>query len=255
MKNISFQNKLIGMLAIHFILFFSAVISNWSIWYLILVVVFGKIIGYIGNEIGMHRFWSHRSFQTEKWKENLMHICAVPLLCGSSIAYAGVHRQHHAYSDTERDPHQTSSAWKTLFYVRDPKLQISPKIVSDLIKSPTHRFLHEHYFKINIAVLFLSLGLFGPIYTGWFLSGVITYNFIVIGLVNIYGHRPDHGSRNFDTNDRSTNNFWLQALTWNHGLHNNHHQYPSKYRMNVHPKEFDFPGWLIEKFFLSAKNS
>lgn len=254
MKGLSFHTKLMCMLFIHFSLFFYSVIYHWNWSFFLIALVIAKLIGYIGNEIGMHRFWSHKSFKTEKWKEMLMHICAVPLLCGSSIAFVGIHRQHHAYSDTEHDPHQTNSALKTLFYIRDSKTQISPKIVADLIKCPVHKFLHEHYFKINIIVLLFALVILGPIYTGWFVSGSVVYSFIVIGLVNIYGHKPQYGKRNFETNDKSTNNFWLQALTWNHGLHNNHHKYPSNYRMNINPREFDFPGWLIEKFFMKKTN-
>lgn len=255
MKELSFHTKLMCMLFIHLVLFSYAALTNWS-WALLLIVwILAKIVGYIGNEIGMHRFWSHKSFITEKWKEILMHICSVPLLCGSSIAYVGIHRQHHAFSDTEKDPHQTGSPLKTLFYVRDSKFTISPKIVADLIKCPIHRFLHEYYFTINLAVLILSLLILGPVITGWFVSGIIVYNFIVIGLVNIFGHKPQFGRRNFETDDYSTNNFWLQALTWNHGLHNNHHKYPSSYRMNVRPREFDFPGWLIEKFFIKQKRN
>jgi stearoyl-CoA desaturase (delta-9 desaturase) len=254
MKELSFHTKLIGMLSIHFVLFLYAITTSWNAWYLLAAWILAKAIGYIGNEIGMHRFWSHKSFKTEKWKEILMHICSVPLLCGSSIAYVGTHRQHHAHSDTEKDPHQTGSVLKTLFYIRDSKFKISPKIVADLIKCPLHRFLHEYYFHINLVVLIVSLLSVGPVYTGWFLSGIIFYNFLIIGLVNIYGHNPQYGKRNFETNDYSTNNFWLQALTWNHGLHNNHHKYPSNYRMNIKPNEFDFPGWLIEKFFIKERS-
>ncbi len=250
MKELSFQAKLMTMLSIHILLFGYVLFAHWNLWYLIIAWILGKALGNIGNEIGMHRLWSHRSFKTSKIKEVFLHLCSVPLLCGSSIAYAGIHRQHHAYSDTDKDPHQTGSPWKTLFYVRNPNLVMSPKIVTDLIKSPLHRWIHKHYFKINLVILLSALVLFGPIYTGWFLSSVIVYNFIVIGLINIYGHRPEHGTRNFDTNDKSTNNFWLQALLWGHGLHNNHHKNPASFRLNVKENEFDLPGWIIEKFFI-----
>jgi stearoyl-CoA desaturase (delta-9 desaturase) len=198
----------------------------------------------------MHRFWSHKSFKTSKFKENIMHICALPLLCGSTIVYSGIHRQHHAYSDTVKDPHTTGSIFKTLFYIRDKDFYINQKFIKDLIICPTHKFLHTHYFTINTIILLLFLFVFGVVNTGYFLSTIIVYNFIMIGMVNTVGHMKKYGVRNFETNDNSTNNFWLQLVSWNHGLHNNHHQFPSNYRMNVYPNEFDFPGWMIEKFFL-----
>ena len=253
MKNLSFHTKLMTMLLIHLVLFGYAVTLHWNIWYFIVAWILGKFIGYIGNEIPMHRLWSHRSFKTAPWKEVILHIFSVPLLCGSSIAYAAIHRQHHRYSDTEKDSHPYESYWKTFFFLREGNLDISPRLIADLIKDPTHRWLHEHYFKINSAILLVCLLVIGPVYTGWFVSSVIVYSFVVMGLVNIFGHKPEYGTRNFDTADRSTNNKWLQFLTWNHGLHNNHHRYPSSHRMTTQPGEFDAPAWIIEKFFLEKK--
>ena len=82
MKELSFHTKLMCMLVIHFVLFLYATITNWSWLFLLLVWLAAKAVGYIGNEIGMHRLWSHKSFKTEKWKEMLMHICAVLYFAG-----------------------------------------------------------------------------------------------------------------------------------------------------------------------------
>ena len=38
------------------------------------------------------------------------------------------------------------------------------------------------------------------------------------------------GSRRFETDDDSRNNFWLALLTLGEGWHNNHHHYPSSAR-------------------------
>ena len=55
-----------------------------------------------------HRYASHQMFTVNKFWERVFYIQAY-LFEGSSYlnprAYAMMHREHHAYSDTEKDPH------------------------------------------------------------------------------------------------------------------------------------------------------
>jgi stearoyl-CoA desaturase (Delta-9 desaturase) len=55
-----------------------------------------------------HRYASHRMFTTSKFWERIFYLLAY-LFEGASFlnprAYAMMHRQHHAFSDTEKDPH------------------------------------------------------------------------------------------------------------------------------------------------------
>jgi len=216
---------------------------------LILGMVIAKIFNAVGNEVALHRLWCHKSFKTDKWKEYLLHCFAVPLLYGTSITYTGVHRQHHAYADTDKDPHITRPWWKVVFYVRNEKYAIENKFVSDLVRQPEHKWLHKHYFQINLLILLLFILIFGIQLTGWLLSYMIIHNFIAAGLVNVLGHRPEYGTRPFDTRDNSSNNTFLKWFTWNEGYHNNHHYNAGSYTYVVEKGQFDFPAIIIEKFF------
>ncbi len=55
-----------------------------------------------------HRYASHRMFTMTKTWERIVYLMAY-IFEGSSFlnprAYALMHREHHAYSDTEKDPH------------------------------------------------------------------------------------------------------------------------------------------------------
>src|SRR5712671_5759149 len=55
-----------------------------------------------------HRYASHRMFTMSEAMEKIFHI-GTWISQGSSYlsprAYAILHREHHAFSDTERDPH------------------------------------------------------------------------------------------------------------------------------------------------------
>src|SRR6058998_428286 len=60
-----------------------------------------------------HRYASHRMFtmapRTERTFHMLTYLAQGPSYL-SPRAYAILHREHHAYSDTERDPHAPASS-------------------------------------------------------------------------------------------------------------------------------------------------
>lgn len=245
----SWHQKLMVMLAIHFSIFMFAIITEFSWWYLLFGYVFSKVFNILGFEIGLHRLWSHKSFTTKPWKEYLLHVFAFPLLYGSSIVFSGVHRQHHAYSDTKKDPHIVTPRWKSIFYIREKGFKIESKFVSDLIHSPTHKWIHRHYFPLNVLLLVLFLALFGPVITGWFLSFMVIYNFVSAALFNILTHVPELGTRTFDTKDNSTNNWFVQLITWSEGLHNHHHYDSKKWDFRVNKGDIDIPALFIKYLF------
>lgn len=248
-KKITFHHKLMTLLLVHLIIFLYVLLMEWNFLYLIVGFLIAKLFNAFGNEIALHRLWCHRSYSTARWKEYLLHFFSIPLLYGSSITYAGIHRAHHAYADTENDPHITRPWWKVVFYMRNKNFQVSPKFVSDLIKDPVHKFVHRFYFTINTIILVLAIAFVDIVYVGWFLSFMIIYNFIAAGLVNVLGHRPEYGKQVWPTKDKSTNNNLLKWLTWNEGYHNYHHYKPGNYSFVSEKGQFDLPGLLIKHFF------
>lgn len=246
MKSLTFHQRLMIMIGIHAVLLVYAIMIDFTWWYLLMGFAFGKIFNVLGHECGLHRLWAHKSYKIARWKEYLLHIFAIPLLYGSSIVYSGVHRQHHAYSDTERDPHITRPWWKMVFYVRNKKYAIENRFVSDLTRDPLHKWLHRNYFKINLLILISCLLFIGPFWTGWTLSFLVIHNFLAAGAVNVFGHRPEYGWRTFDTDDKSSNNLIIQILTWSEGLHNHHHKNTSRWDYRVNPGEVDIPALVIK---------
>ncbi|MBV8519250.1 MAG: acyl-CoA desaturase [Acidobacteria bacterium] len=57
----------------------------------------------LGVNIGYHRGLSHRSFRLPAWLERPIVLLALP--AGTPIQWAGNHRAHHRWADTDRDPH------------------------------------------------------------------------------------------------------------------------------------------------------
>ena len=61
--------------------------------------------------------------------------------------------------------------------------------------------------------------------------------------VNYVCHK--YGSRRFDTDDNSTNNFIVTIFLAGEGWHNNHHFYPSSARAGFCWWEIDVLYWII----------
>jgi stearoyl-CoA desaturase (delta-9 desaturase) len=113
----------------------------------------------------------------------------------------------------------------------------------DLMKDRVHRFLNQFYYipLVICGVLLFMLG-------GWsvFMWGIffrIVFNLHSTWLVNSATHM--WGKRRFETNDDSTNIWWVALLTFGEGWHNNHHAYPRAARHGLAWYEIDFNWWGI----------
>ncbi len=209
------------------------------------------IIGPISSVITLHRLLTHRSFKTYDWLEKVLSYISVFSTVGPTINWVAVHRQHHAASDRIGDPHspyidnrfkiaQAVKVW-LVYEWQIPNIPIS--YVKDLIRSPTHRFILNNYFKI-IFIFSLILILINPVL--WLFIYVVPASMTVhlIGLVNVLGH--SHGYRNYETNDKSTNSWIANIVSLGDGWHNNHHAHSGKYYSGEKWWEWDLMGRVIQ---------
>ena len=73
-------------------------------------VVFHYFMFMFCHNVSLHRYFAHRSFETSKFWHIIMCVVS-PIACGGSpYSYAVAHRTHHAYSDTENDPHSPANS-------------------------------------------------------------------------------------------------------------------------------------------------
>jgi fatty-acid desaturase len=224
-----------------------------SAWWLLASLVWSKIIQLIGHSVGMHRYFSHKSFNTTLNGERLMAWTSVLLGVGSPIQYARNHRQHHKVTDKPTDWHSPKNdgrLYTALGFWEFNSLSwfmerggMTPR---DLISHQTYRFIHDNYYKIwaglTIATLLINWHL------TLFLLAVpsLIYHIELNLWVNCVGH--SWGYRNFETDDQSRNNQWVQTFSLGEGLHNNHHAHAQLYDFAVKRGESDISAWFIEKF-------
>jgi len=203
-------------------------------------------VALLATTVYLHRCLSHRAVRLSG---GVRGVCRVLLWVGTGTRprqWVAVHRKHHAFTDTERDPHsplvlgfarvQFTNALLYRKVARDP-VAVS-RYARDLPADRWDRWLFDH------AFVGLGLGVSALVWVfGWQLALVAAgvhaaYYLLSGGAINAVGHR--WGRRPFD--NRATNNQWLAWLVVGEGLHNNHHAATTSSRLSLAKGEFD-PGW------------
>ena len=211
----------------------------------------------VGIAVCYHRQLTHRGFTTPRWLEHFMAVCGTMALQGSPIYWVAVHRMHHRYTDRPGDPHSPRDGkwWSHMGWILRGALHSETAMISryapDLRRDVFYRWLEVwHWVPITLTGIVLlgcgtavggwKLGL------SWVLWGAVlrvAIGFHVTWLVNSATHL--WGSRRFNTQDDSTNNWWVALLTGGEGWHNNHHAHPVSATHGMVWWELDLNYWII----------
>lgn len=208
-----------------------------DLWMWIAGFVWWQVIAIVAISGGYHRYYSHFSFKAPRWYPYLVNILGIFSGAGPALTWAAVHRQHHAYSDTEDDPHSHSIKGWFPVYVNTwgYDVKIKRRFVKRLLQDSILRWFHKYYFKLTIAIITV-FALIDPMLLifGYALPVVLAFH--AYGLLNILGHRGGH-----------PNNSWLaNILTGGEGWHANHHKRGGDYRIGWKWYEIDPTAWFIK---------
>ena len=216
------------------------------------------IAGSWGIGLGYHRLLTHRGFKAPRWLERFLAVCGTLALQSGPIAWVTTHRVHHAFTETDRDPHspRNGSYWAHIGWIFRGTAQNQPETAvqrysPDLIRDPFLRFLENYYFvtPMVVAVALFAIGGWQMALWGIFTRTVLAWH--STWLVNSVTHL--WGKRRFETRDDSRNNGFVAAITFGEGWHNNHHAYPRSARHGLVWHEIDpnwIQIWLLEKLGL-----
>lgn len=200
-----------------------------------------------GCTVGLHRYFSHRSFRTTRVFQFLMAMAA-GMAFGDPVAFSARHRLHHARSDEEDDVHSPKQGWfycwfGTLLDYRLTETDVR-RLVPDLVQDREIMWLHRFFFVPGV----LTIG--GTLLIGGFNAFAIGYCgacLVVVhagSAVNYFGHT--RGTRQYATADHSTNHPFLALVSLGEGWHNNHHYYPAACRAG-------FQWWEIDILYYEIK--
>jgi stearoyl-CoA desaturase (delta-9 desaturase) len=224
------------------------------------------MVSAIGVTVGFHRLLTHRSFQTSKGLEYLFAALGSLSLQGPVISWVADHRKHHAHTDEEGDPHSPhvghgggvrgvfSGLWHahTGWLLSNQGRAEWQRYAPDLHDDPGMRFLARHFAAFALASLaipaaagYLVSGNAVGAATGLLWGGLVRIFFVhhITWSVNSICHFT--GSRRFETDDHSTNVFWLALPSLGESWHHNHHAFPRSAKHGLRRREIDPSAMII----------
>ena len=219
-----------------------------------------------GITIGYHRLLTHRSFQTFKPLQYAFAAFGSMAVQGPVNSWVADHRKHHAHTDEEGDPHSphvghgdgVAGVLRGLWHAHTGWLLEEQgrarweKYAPDLAEDRGMRFISRHF----VALVFASLAI--PTLAGYALTGTIAgaaTGLLWGGLVRVFFvhhvtwsiNSVCHfmGTRRFETDDHSTNVFWLALPSLGEAWHHNHHAFPRSAQHGLRRRELDPSAWVI----------
>lgn len=200
-----------------------------------------------------HRYAAHASFTMNKFWERFFYIFTF-ITQGSSYlsprAYAVMHRMHHAFADTEKDPHSpkffanvfammwdTKNVYNNIYHRRT---QVEPRFEKNVPDWAWMDWFADRWI-VRIGWVAVYVGIYI-----WL--GAAPWMYVLIPLHAVMG--PLHGAvinwfahkigyENFETGNTSKNIMPVDVFMLGEGYHNNHHKFASSPNFAVRWFEID----------------
>jgi stearoyl-CoA desaturase (delta-9 desaturase) len=238
---------------------------GWGLSWVELTLLAGMyLLTALGITVGYHRFFTHRSFETNPVVECVLAVLGSMAVQGPLLMWVAVHRKHHQHSDGHEDPHSphrhgtgflglVRGFWfaHVGWMFHDGPANLA-HYVKDLYRSKLLRAVSA------LFPVWVVAGLLLPAFLGWLLLG--GWAGALLGLVwgglvrvfllhhvtwsvnsvcHLWGRRPYPGR------DQSRNNFVVGVLSLGEGWHNNHHAFPTSARHGLRWWQLDVSYWVI----------
>ena len=223
------------------------------------------LLNVLGTAIGLHRYFTHRSFETSSFFRLLLGIWGSWAMQGPIDRWVADHRRHHRYSDQPLDVH--SPYWNNQQPIVNRFLQFAHAHVlwmfvglptdkrhyaKDVLSDSISRGCSQWYWVLCATSLLL------PAFVGYTINGSdeALRAFLWAGCfrvallhqltwsVNSFGHM--FGGKTEKSRDEARNNLPLALLLFGEGLHSYHHVHQST-AVNQ-PSYLDLSGQFVNLF-------
>ena len=266
---ISLRVRIINLVAViaPFAGLIAAIVMLWGrgfSWLQLGLMLGMYVLTVLGITVGYHRLFTHRAFDAPRPVKAALAILGSMAVEGPLLKWVAMHRKHHQHSDTHDDPHSPhlhgggvigtiKGMWHAhVGWLFRPDAQGISKYVADLQNDRVLRTISE-LFPLWVAVGLLIPAILGGLFTmSWsgaflgFLWGGLARVFLVHhvtwsinSVCHIWGSRP------YDSDDESRNNFVFGVLALGEGWHNNHHAFPTSARHGLRWWQIDVSYWVI----------
>jgi stearoyl-CoA desaturase (Delta-9 desaturase) len=217
-------------------------------WELVGVAVGSYYLRMFGITAVYHRYFSHNSYKTSRVFQFILAFLGATAMQKGPLWWAAHHRNHHRYSDTEKDIHSPKQKgfWYShmLWFLNSDYNDYESKIIKDYFKYPELVFLDKYHW---IAPLSYAIGLYAIGGWEWLVYGYAVATFFLghgTWTINSLAHVI--GKRRYETKDESKNNFILAIITMGEGWHNNHHHYAHSVNQGFYWYEVDLSYYILK---------
>jgi stearoyl-CoA desaturase (delta-9 desaturase) len=213
-----------------------------------------------------HRYAAHGAFSmTKRWERFFYTITYITQ--GSSYisprVYAIMHRMHHAYTDTDMDPHSPKFDKSILAMMRRSRevsvsiynntMAIEPRFIKNLPDwIGLDKIAHSMWSRLGWIAIYTSIYILFAPSAWWYLLLPIHILMVPIHgmIINWFAHK--FGATNFKMKNTSTNLFKIDLLMMGEAYHNNHHKNPSSVNFGFKWYELD-PTYQIMRLLKQLK--
>jgi stearoyl-CoA desaturase (delta-9 desaturase) len=255
-----------------------AIIHAGTVWALALAVRYGVtwvdmsafVLFYVftgfGASLGLHRLFSHQSFEPPRWLYCALAVLGSMCMQGSPARWATEHVRHHRYADRAGDPHsplvdplgRPLGRWRGLYHAHWGQMfngVTTDKAVFGKLTwgDPILRFVsNTHYVWIGLSLTLAWLyglwlgGTQQAAFTAMLWGGLVRACLMMHGVLSAASPAHRYGGQQFRVNDESRNNWLVVILTFGDGWHNNHRRFPRSARRGLLPGQLDVAGQIIE---------
>jgi stearoyl-CoA desaturase (Delta-9 desaturase) len=195
---------------------------------------------------GYHRYFSHKSYRLNRVSQFVLAFGGTMASQKGPLWWAAHHRNHHRFSDTERDAHSPKRGfwWSHVGWILcDAYNEADRNQIRDFAKYPELRFIDKHDWigPWTLGVICFVIGGWSGLLIGFFASTVLLWHvtFTVNSVAHVFGRRA------YDTDDTSRNTLLVALATGGEGWHNNHHRYPWSARQGFRWWQIDVTYYVL----------
>jgi len=192
----------------------------------------------------LHRYAAHKAFTMSKRTEKVFYVLTW-IFQGSNYlspyGYGVMHRMHHAFADTENDPHSPkydetiwNMMWKTkTIYsaIANNRMVVDKRFTEGVPNWKSFdKFARSWPSRIFWGGIYITMyAIFVPA-GAWYLWALLPIQFLMSpihgAIINWFAHK--YGYRNFEVGDTSKNFLPVDFLMMGESYHNNHHKHGSR---------------------------
>ncbi|WP_299779406.1 acyl-CoA desaturase [uncultured Formosa sp.] len=206
------------------------------------IIVFMIILWYSGlffQTFFLHRYAAHQTYRMSRLGEKICFFLTWVFQGSnylSAYGYGVMHRMHHAYADTEKDPHSPkydsnvfSMMWRTKNIYQDinnQRIAVDAKFTKNVPQwKRFDDFASSRISRLFWAALYtVFFILFATAWWQWLFLPMAFFMAPIHGvIINWFAHI--YGYVNFKVSDTSKNLLPFDFLMMGEGYHNNHHKF------------------------------